>query len=87
MNAARHGGAKTVAVSVTQADSDVTIAVRDDGIGFSFLGDYDHEALFTNRLGPLSLKHRVEEAGGRLHISSTGSGSVLTVRISVDESG
>lgn len=81
VNAARHGGASSVSVSVDREGSDVMIAVSDDGHGFSFLGEFDHETLKEQRLGPLSLKHRVEETGGSISIRSTTDGSTVFVRV------
>lgn len=81
VNSARHGSARTVSVSVAVAGLDVTVRVADDGHGFPFVGRYDHDALKERRLGPLSLKYRVEEAGGRLSIESTPHGATVFVRI------
>jgi PAS domain S-box-containing protein len=79
VNAARHGGARTVAVRVRHEGSDIAIRIVDDGHGFSFLGDLDTEALREQRLGPLSLKHRVEDCGGRLAIRSTREGATISI--------
>jgi PAS domain S-box-containing protein len=81
VNAARHGAAKTVSVSVDLDGPDISISIADDGGGFSFLGEFDNDALKEKRLGPLSLKHRVEESGGRISIDSTPQGSTVSVRI------
>jgi len=83
VNAARHSSAKAVSVSVKPDGPDLTISVADDGNGFSFLGNFDHKALKEQRLGPLSLKHRVEETGGRISINSTPQGSTVFVRLPV----
>lgn len=79
VNAARHGAAKTVSVRVRLEGSDVAIRIVDDGHGFSFLGDLDTEALREQRLGPLSLKHRVADCGGRLAIRSTREGATISI--------
>jgi signal transduction histidine kinase len=81
VNAARHGSAKNISVSVTVDGAKLTIAIADDGEGFNFLGEYDHEALHEKRLGPLSLKHRVKDTGGRISINSTPKGSTIVVRL------
>lgn len=83
VNATRHGAAENVAVSVSLDGSDVVLTVTDDGTGFPFKGEYDHEELKQKRLGPLSLKHRVEAAGGRISIDSRSDGATVTVRIPV----
>ena len=84
VNAARHGGAMSVEVTVEATGSDIGIRVSDDGHGFSFLGDFDHEVLKERRLGPLSLKRRVDSVGGRISILSTHQGSTLTLRVPVE---
>jgi signal transduction histidine kinase len=81
VNAARHGSADSVSVTVWQEEGHVHIRVVDTGAGFSFRGEYDHDQLKEQKLGPLSLKHRVEEAGGRISIRSTPGGSTVQVRI------
>lgn len=77
VNAARHGLARKVSVEVGRDGSGINIKVTDDGHGFTFLGDFDGDALKEKRLGPLSLKHRVEDAGGRLSIRSTREGATV----------
>lgn len=81
VNAARHGGAGRVSVAVQVTDRLLCLVIHDDGHGFSFRGEFDHAELVRNRLGPVSLKHRVEEAGGRVHIRSEPSGATVTVRL------
>ncbi len=81
VNAARHGGAKSVSVEVAPEGRNIVISIADDGQGFSFHGEFDHEALKVKRLGPLSLKHRVEETGGSISINSTTGGSRVLVRL------
>lgn len=81
VNAARHGGARAVDVSVEDGGDHVVIRVRDDGHGFSFLGDFDHATLMRERIGPLSLKRRVDSAGGDISIHSTPEGSTITLRV------
>ncbi len=81
VNAARHGAAKAVSVSVSLDGPEITITVTDNGKGFSFVGEYDNKALKEQRLGPLSLKHRVEEAGGSICINSAPGRSTVVVRL------
>ncbi len=83
VNAARHGLAKAVSVRVALDGQDIAIRIADDGRGFPFLGDYDTDALREKRLGPLSLKHRVEEGGGRISVRSTRGGSTVDVWLPV----
>lgn len=81
VNSARHGAARRVSVAVAADGHDVAIRVADDGRGFPFFGRYEHDALREQRLGPISLKHRVEEAGGRIAIESTPHGATVLVRM------
>lgn len=85
VNAARHGGARSVSVRVEMDGREVVVEVGDDGHGFSFQGEFDDATLRERRLGPLSLKHRVAAAGGTLSILSTPEGATLAVRIPLAE--
>lgn len=87
VNAARHAAATAVSVSLAMEDADVAIAVTNDGKGFAFLGEYDHDTLKSLRMGPLSLRHRVEEAGGSMAIHSTPSGSTVMIRLPLPRGG
>jgi signal transduction histidine kinase len=84
VNAARHGSAKTVAIRVKTEGDEIAIRLADDGHGFPFFGDYDTEALRKKQLGPVSLKHRVEEGGGRIFVSSTPHGSTVSIWLPLD---
>lgn len=81
VNAVRHGGAGVVGVRVATDGPTVAITITDDGRGFPFRGEYDSDALREQRLGPLSLKHRVDQAGGRITINSMPGGSTIDVRL------
>lgn len=85
VNAARHGAAKSVSVAVALDGPEITITIVDNGTGFSFLGEYDHKALKEKRLGPLSLKHRVEEAEGSICINSAPGRSTIVVRLPLSQ--
>jgi PAS domain S-box-containing protein len=83
VNAARHGAAKAVSIRVALEGPEVAIHITDDGHGFPFLGEYDTDALRKERLGPLSLKHRVEDGEGRIFVRSTRQGSTVSVWLPV----
>lgn len=87
VNAARHARARNVSVRVALEGPEVCIHIADDGHGFSFLGDYDTEALREQRLGPVSLKYRVEEGDGRISVRSTPNGSTISIRLPVGPRG
>jgi signal transduction histidine kinase len=77
-NALKHAGARTIAVEL-DLGSPVTLAVRDDGIGF----DPDDPQVRARRLGLTSMHERAANIGALLDIrSSPGSGT--TVRLEVN---
>ena len=80
-NAAKHAGAKRVAVAVDVEDDAVHIGVADDGKGFPFQGRYDLPTLIARRFGPVTLKERVSSCGGTLVIDSSSAGARLEMRI------
>src|SRR3989475_658269 len=80
-NAARHAGASAVRVTLAGRDGGVDIVVADNGRGFPFQGDFDHETLNARQLGPVMLKERVDSLGGTLAIHSSPSGARLDIRL------
>ena len=80
-NAARHGRASRVRVDVTLDDGRLKLTVTDNGTGFPFRGRYDEAALRATSLGPVSLRQRVEDSGGRLTIDSRPSGAQLDIEL------
>lgn len=81
VNAVRHGGARHVSLKGAMEGREVLMELSDDGHGFSFQGEYDDAALRSQRLGPVSLKHRVAAAGGEISIVSSPRGVRLSLRI------
>ncbi len=81
VNAARHGKASEVRVSLLARDGWLEIAVADDGCGFPFQGRFDHDALARRRLGPRTLRERVTALGGTLALESAASGARLEMRL------
>lgn len=79
VNAVRHGGAAAAEVVVGLDGTAVRITVRDDGRGFPFRGDYDFATLKALKIGPVTLKQRIAEAGGTLRIRSTEAGAHLEI--------
>jgi two-component system sensor histidine kinase UhpB len=74
-NAIKHSGAKHLRVCLTRTGADLTVSVRDDGIGFDVRSA---RALAVERgsIGLLSMRERAALAGGRLEIeSSAGQGT------------
>jgi len=81
VNAARHGRASEVRVTLLARDGWLEIAVADDGCGFPFQGRLDHDALTSRRLGPRTLRERVTALVGTLALESAASGARLEMRL------
>jgi signal transduction histidine kinase len=81
VNAARHGGASTVNVAVAVEQDTLLIDVADNGQGFPFSGELEHEVLTREQLGPVMLKQRVDALGGSLAIHSGTHGAQLHIRL------
>ena len=76
-NALRHAGASEIRVTVEE-DGDTVLSVTDDGVGF----DPDARSIAARRLGLVSMRERIEAAGGTFEITSAP-GRGTTVRASV----
>jgi signal transduction histidine kinase len=79
VNAARHGGARTVQVHAAAPNGHMRLAVTDDGRGLSFRGRREHSALSPGGGGPVSLWSRVDALGGTLTIDSSETGVHLEI--------
>jgi signal transduction histidine kinase len=86
-NAARHGGASIIVVDVTREPNHLRLAVSDNGRGFSFTGRYSEGELRANETGPVSLRQRVERAGGHLTIDSSPTGARLDIELPLHSAG
>jgi signal transduction histidine kinase len=75
-NVARHAEAKSLRVSLTQADGQLSLAVGDDGRGF------DTAAIPETRFGLSGLRERAEMIGGTLVVESVPTRGT-TVRLTV----
>jgi signal transduction histidine kinase len=73
-NAARHAQAERVSVEVVERDSEVHIAIRDDGVGF------DPDAP-SSGFGLTGMRERIALAGGTLGITSSDAGTTIEARI------
>ena len=74
-NALKHGYPARVTITVDSGADELTIAIIDDGRGFSFRGKLDHDDLVAGNTGPVSLRERVIALDGRLSVESLPSGS------------
>ena len=79
-NACRHSQSEQVRVRLTQQGNEVTLEVRDWGIGF------DLETVAENRFGLEGIRERRRLLGGRLRIKShPGYGTMVRVKFPVIE--
>ena len=79
-NACRHSKSEKVRVKLTQKGDDVTLEVRDWGIGF------DQDTVQENRFGLEGIRERSRILGGKLSIKSKpGEGTVVRVKFPVIE--
>jgi signal transduction histidine kinase len=70
-NAVRHGSADRVDVDLRMRDTDVMLDIHDNGTGFA-------PGIPSS---PRSITERVERNGGDLAVSTTGSGTSLSIRL------
>jgi signal transduction histidine kinase len=87
VNAAKHSGGTYVKVKMETDDSRIHIVVADNGRGFSFRGQYEHEQLCALKLGPSTIKERIGNLGGTLSINSTDSGAHLEIGLPLWKNG
>jgi signal transduction histidine kinase len=78
-NIHRHSGSKTATIRLSFENGKVLLAVEDYGNGF---GATDHQPLKPS-LGLASMRERVREAGGELHIDSRTTGTIIEAMIPV----
>ncbi len=78
-NAVRHAGARSIAAKVTTARGELSMYVRDDGIGIA------EDRLENGSLGLLGMRERARSAGGDLCIRSRpGRGTLVALRLPLD---
>lgn len=83
-NCAKHARAGSVRIGLRAADGEIELQIADDGVGFdlSRLG----EAGSTPGLGLITMRERVELAGGRFALyTHPGNGTVVQVRLPIGE--
>lgn len=74
-NAVKHAQARKVEVVVAELGGEITVEVRDDGMGFDATTD-------SPGFGLTGMRERVELAGGTLTIDSGASGTAIRARLS-----
>jgi signal transduction histidine kinase len=81
-NAVRHGGASRVQVNLDRAGHRLAVRIQDNGNGFDHLaGSYSKAELAGLKLGPLSLRSRVDDLGGALYLTSSGEGTDIRIEL------
>jgi signal transduction histidine kinase len=78
-NAARHGRAEQVALTLRADDGVVELRIRDNGQGFGDVSPLGPRE--PGHLGLASMRERAAMAGGRLVIESSGEGTEVLVRL------
>lgn len=81
INAVRHAGAATLRADLSFSADRLHIIISDDGHGFSFRGVYDHDMLRKMKRGPVTLRERITELGGKLSIDSRETGTRLEITL------
>ena len=81
VNALRHAHPSRVTVRVEATGGDLRLSVVDDGRGFPFHGQMDHEALVARNIGPITLRDRVASLNGRMSINSSVHGSRVDLTV------
>jgi signal transduction histidine kinase len=81
-NAARHGNASSVSISIQKASDDIYVNVQDNGTGLAnSVEGYDPNVKTETR--PASLRARVSKLGGSLVVNSSSEGVELKIRLPV----
>jgi signal transduction histidine kinase len=85
-NIQRHSGATKVRVAFISADATLKLEINDNGHGFNCVTDELYSFVRMGRLGLVSMKERVELAGGSFKISSGDAGTAISVTLPLDKS-
>ncbi|HMA34380.1 MAG TPA: MEDS domain-containing protein [Chloroflexia bacterium] len=82
-NVVRHAQAQHVRVGLSQQGAELTLVIRDDGVGFDVPAALDRASQGAT-MGLLSMQERVRLAGGHLAIQSTpGQGTEIRARFPI----
>ena len=74
-NAARHGRAQSIAITLTAADGEAVLTIRDDGVGIS-----DTALAGGEGLGLRTMRYRADRVGGEFEVRPRdGGGTVVAV--------
>lgn len=82
-NAARHGQATAIEVSLAQQDGELVLRVADDGTGLAEPVDFEHLKA-AGHFGLAGMSERARAIGGTLEVDpGDGGGTVITARVPV----
>jgi two-component system NarL family sensor kinase len=77
-NIERHAGARTISLALARRRDDLTLAIRDDGVGF----DTEDVAVHPQRgIGLRNMLERLDAIGGVLRITSSKAGTTVCASI------
>ncbi len=77
-NIERHAEARHIDILLERHGNTVTLTVRDDGIGFDAAGIAQHP---QRGIGLRNMLERMDAIGGRLHIASSNTGTVVRAAV------
>ncbi|MBI4743697.1 MAG: sensor histidine kinase [Actinobacteria bacterium] len=81
-NAAKHGEAEKIVVSLNFEDESTSLIVEDDGIGFDVEKIFEDLNKDNRKMGLSNIKNRVESCGGACLVDSLpGKGTKIAVKI------
>jgi signal transduction histidine kinase len=78
-NVARHSGARTVSILITERSGAVRVIIEDDGTGFDPLTERRN----AHSVGIHGMTERVELLGGRLDIESSSAGTTIYAEVPI----
>jgi signal transduction histidine kinase len=82
VNALKHGQPSRVTIDITLAGDRLNLVATDDGRGFPFAaGRYDQTQLAALKMGPVSLRERVNALGGSLVLESSTRGTRVEIAV------
>jgi signal transduction histidine kinase len=77
LNVRKHSGATLVHINLQFDDWAWRLTIKDNGRGFGFHGNLSHAQLAARRIGPRTIRERVEAVGGKLQLISSADGVQL----------
>jgi signal transduction histidine kinase len=85
-NIHRHSGSPVAKIRVRQRHEEVLVQIEDEGKGIPPEKQAEMASSGTPGVGIRGMRERLRQLGGTLEISSNGGGTVVTVRLPVEQS-